>query len=135
MPDYPEAENKPFCCIACDWILGESYREIGKRITQLRVYRHPRASEQGVDLRPLAVAVKFSTLRVNDGVVLCEHCGVETPWFANQTALIEMLERRSARRSRPSVPRAEWDSPFLLLPRHQMPSLWISQTQCYLGVH
>ena len=67
MNDYLESEIKPFCCIACDWILGESYRETGKRITQLRVYRHPRAVEQGVDLRPLAVAMKFSALRINDG--------------------------------------------------------------------
>jgi hypothetical protein len=87
-----------FSCNVCGWLLGESYRETNSRITQLRTYRHPRTKEQGFDLRPLAIKDKFSMLKVNDGAVLCEHCGGETSWFANQNAVAEMLERRSARR-------------------------------------
>lgn len=103
----PHYEPKLFCCNVCGWILGESYREPSIRITQLRVYRNARAPELGADLRPLAVAVKFVALKVNDGAVLCEHCGGETSWYANQTAISEMLERKSLR----AGPKASTEKP------------------------
>lgn len=97
----PTDENpvipKIFCCDACGWILGESYREEGKRITQLRVYRHSRAVSQGLDLRLIPPFVKYSEIKVNDGSPLCEHCGFENKWYANQDAMSEMLKRKSRR--------------------------------------
>lgn len=90
-------EPKPFMCKGCGWTLGESYRDIGKRVTQLRVYRVARPSEIGADLRQMAFAAKYSITHGNDCGVMCEHCGAETGWYANQTAIEEMLERKSKR--------------------------------------
>lgn len=97
MPD--DYEPRDFCCRTCGWILGESYREDGKRITQLRTFRHAKDGAGTVaDLSTVPVHIKFGMLKVNDGGVLCDHCGDETPWFANATAIVEMLERKKARR-------------------------------------
>jgi hypothetical protein len=104
MPIVDPCENHPkaFRCHQCGWILGESYREDGKRITQLRTYRHPRPREDGLDTRDIGNGIKYSMMRVNDGTVACEHCGYcgdGNDWIANQTAIAEMLERRNARRA------------------------------------
>lgn len=88
---------KLFSC-KCGWLLGESYRDAGKRVTQLRVYRSPRAPEQGADLRNIPAFQKFVVTELNDGFVLCGHCGARVGWYANQGAISEMLERRSVRR-------------------------------------
>jgi len=86
-----------FICI-CGWILGESYRRTNRRVTQLRVYRQPRAKEDGADRRNIPAFQKFVMADVNDGFVLCGHCGARVGWYANQGAISEMLERRYIRR-------------------------------------
>ena len=86
----------PFICSGCNWILGESYRDQNSRVTQLRVFRvariqgHPELAEPTHE--------KFSTINLNDGTVVCSHCGNEQTWFANQTAMADMLQRKSLRR-------------------------------------
>jgi hypothetical protein len=90
-------DPKPFFC-RCGWILGESYRELNQRITQLRIYRCARAPECGLDLNDTPKHVKFSVTRLNDGAVICGHCGSEESWYANQSAIAEMLERKYIRR-------------------------------------
>ncbi len=93
---------KIFQCNVCGWILGESYREPGKRITQLRIFRHPQAQvEPALIARPALPsrpAVMFVAMQVNDCAVLCEHCGAETSWFANQNAIEMMIERKNIRK-------------------------------------
>lgn len=94
-----DPDPRPFKCRNCGWVLGYSYRELGKRITHLRILRHP--YEQVVDFVPVAnpsrPAPIYAAMAVNDGIVLCEHCGAETGWFANQTAISAMIERKSKR--------------------------------------
>lgn len=89
----PEYEPRPFVCRHCSWILGESYREQGRRITQLRVYRHAQSIQAAQSSVP--AEQKWSVIQVNDCTVLCEHCGAGNGWFANQTAITDMLERRA----------------------------------------
>jgi len=76
-----DPDPKPFKCRNCGWVLGYSYREPGKHITQLRILRHP--YEQVVEFVPVAnpsrPAPVYAAMAVNDGIVLCEHCGAETP--------------------------------------------------------
>lgn len=80
---------KPFCCDGCGWVLGESYRRDGRRVTQLRVLRMPveRAGGSGQQ-------ADFVAVGVNDATVVCGHCGAETAWYANQNAIEDMLSRR-----------------------------------------
>ena len=86
-------EPKTFRCTHCGWALGESYREDGRHITQLRIYRHASVLAQMVPEQP---AILFAAVQVNDATVICDHCGAMTSWYANQTAIAEMLERRSS---------------------------------------
>lgn len=89
-------QPRAFLCIKCGFVLGESYREPESRITQLRIYRHPRDKWD----RPIVnVTILYAATQVNDCKVFCEHCHAETSWFANQTAIQEMLERKSARQA------------------------------------
>ncbi len=91
---------KIFQCKVCTWVLGYSYRDPGKRITQLRILRHP--YEQIVDFVPAAnprrPALVYAAMQVNDCVILCEHCGAEVGWYANQGAIEQIIERRKNRR-------------------------------------
>ncbi len=90
-----EYEPKPFACHTCGWIVGESYREPSSRVTQLRVLR--RALPQMLIIGTLP-EVFYCVIQVNDCTVVCDHCGGHTSWFANQTAIEEMLTRKRARR-------------------------------------
>ena len=96
----PDPDPKPFKCNVCWWVLGYSYREPGKRITQLMILRHP--YEQVVDFvpasKPSRPALVYAAMQVNDCMVLCEHCGAGVGWFANQNAIEMMVERRNNRR-------------------------------------
>ena len=99
----PTSDPSPrnFKCKNCGWILGESYREQGKHITHLRIFRHPQAQvEPALMVAPalqIQPATMFAAIQVNDCTVLCEHCGGSTGWFANQTAIEMMIERKSKR--------------------------------------
>jgi hypothetical protein len=93
-------DPRPFLCCHCQWIIGESYREPGNRIIKLRVYRHARDPLAGIDLSGLPDHKKYSITRVADGRVECDQCGVGTHWFPNETAIAEMLMRRSVRRAK-----------------------------------
>ena len=99
----PAADPDPrkFQCKVCGWVLGESYREQGKRITQLRIFRHPHAQMDPALIVTPAIpgrpAAMFAAIQVNDCTVLCEHCGGSTGWFANQTAIEMMIERKAKR--------------------------------------
>ena len=83
----------------CKWVLGYSYREPGKHITHLRILRHP--FEQIEDFVPAAnprrPALVYAAMQVNDCMVLCEHCGAEVGWYANQGAIEQMIERKNKR--------------------------------------
>jgi len=81
-----------FECV-CGYLLGEIYRD-AKRITQLRVYRFAVSPEDIVVLDAVADRVKFVMEGVNDGAVICSHCGSSMAWFANQSALDDMMRRR-----------------------------------------
>jgi len=94
----PKYEHRLFHCKICKWILGEIVFEKGQRITQLRVYRHARTIEDGIDLRDIPSAAKYAVIRVNDGAVMCEHCGADDGWYANRTAIEQMRKRKSAGR-------------------------------------
>lgn len=102
-------EPKPFKCKGCGWILGESYREQGKRITQLRVYRYPSGPDwkllnpQLITSAPV-LAVLFVAVQVNDCAVLCENCGEATTWYANQTAIDDILSRRRKQKEKTYEP-------------------------------
>jgi len=100
-PKPTEYTPKPFCCDVCGWHLGLSYRAGGSRITQLMIRRQPRDPEvetpRGTEL--LKPHVLYCAVEVNDCKVLCGHCGAVTGWYANQTAIIDMLSRRSARKT------------------------------------
>jgi len=80
-------------------VLGYSYRDPGKRITQLRILRHP--YEQVADFVPAAKpsrpALVYAAMQVNDCMVLCEYCGAEVGWYANQNAIEMMIERKAKR--------------------------------------
>ena len=93
MSDY---QPKAFRCSGCGMILGESYREDGSRVTQLRVYRYPRDVASGLDMRDVPSVYKFSATKISDGAIPC-FCGHVEGWYANQTSIAEMLERRSSR--------------------------------------
>lgn len=97
----PNPVPRPFPCKVCGWILGESYREKGKRITQLRIFRHPQAQVDPVLVVTSALASRpqaiFAAIQVNDCSVICEHCGAEISWFANQNAIEMMIERKVKR--------------------------------------
>lgn len=95
-----EMKNEPrlFKCKVCGWILGEIVLEKGSRIVDLRVYRHPRSVEDGIDLRDIHISIKYSVMRVKDGAVMCEHCGADDGWYANRTAIENMRRRKSSRR-------------------------------------
>jgi hypothetical protein len=103
MPTDPaDYDPKPFLCQVCEWVLGESYREPNQRITQLRVYRVTRPPDW-----PLLISITdwpdnkiYSVTQMNDGTVICCHCGNKQNWYANQTAIAEMLERRYATKLR-----------------------------------
>jgi hypothetical protein len=98
-----DPDPKPFKCRNCGWVLGYSYREPGKHITQLSILRHP--YEQVVGVTPVTSAsrpaVLFAAEHVNDCAVLCEHCGASTGWYANQNAIEAMIERKSKRNVTP----------------------------------
>jgi hypothetical protein len=99
--DEQKNQVHAFRCNQCGWILGESYREGGRRITQLRIYRHPRPREDGLDMREIPVYLKYAATQANDTTVPCEHCGYcgnGNDWVANQTAIEDMLARRNQRR-------------------------------------
>jgi hypothetical protein len=99
MPTEPaDYDPKPFVCQVCGWILGESYREPNQRITQLRVYRLTRPPECSFDLENDCDYKAYVVTRLNDGAVVCAHCGNEQSWYANQTAIAEMLGRISLRK-------------------------------------
>lgn len=93
-------DPKPFPCKECGWILGESYRENGKHSTQLRIFRITKNPNKFEPKRPpLPTAVLFAAIQVNDGVVMCGHCGAKISWYANQTALDDIVSRsRSSRK-------------------------------------
>lgn len=95
----PDPDPKPFQCKNCGWVLGYSYRDPGKRITQLRILRHP--YKQVVDFVPAAKpsrpALVYAAMQVNDCMLLCEHCGAEVGWYANQNAIDMMIERKAKR--------------------------------------
>lgn len=97
MPSDP----KPFPCKECGWLLGESYREDGKRITQLRIFRitkDPKPVEpKGL---PVPTAILYAAIGVNDCVVVCGHCGAKLSWYANQTAIEDMLSRKNNRKKK-----------------------------------
>jgi hypothetical protein len=96
MPTDPaDYDPKPFLCQVCEWVLGESYREPNQRITQLRVYRIARSEKLHY---PYHTA--FAVAQMNDGAVVCSHCGNKQSWYANQTAIAEMLERKCANKLR-----------------------------------
>lgn len=105
MPSDPatvEYEPKPFQCKKCGVVLGESYREPGKRITQLRVRRYPVNLEfyqsKPVQTSYLMYARRYIVIMANDCAVVCSVCGEVTAWYANQTAIEDMLSRRRQRR-------------------------------------
>lgn len=89
-----------FTCKVCGWILGESYRDQAKRITQLRIFRHscevgtPAMSVHAHLRRPELI---YAAVQVNDCTVLCEHCGAQVSWYANQSAIEMMIERKAKR--------------------------------------
>lgn len=94
------AGPRVFVCKVCGWILGESYRDQARRITQLRIFRHP--CEIGTPPMPvhahlLRPQLIYAAVQVNDCTVLCEHCGAEVSWYANQNAIEIMIERRRKR--------------------------------------
>jgi len=98
MPSDPK--QKQFPCRECGWILGESYREEGKRITQLRIFRITKNPNRVEPRRPpLPTAIVYAAIQVNDCVVMCGHCGANVSWYANQTAIEDMLSRRRQSRS------------------------------------
>lgn len=96
MPD--DYEPRPFKCDRCGWILGESYREPNERVTRLRVYVIPREPESGLLWSELLI--HFSVMGMNDGAVVCQHCTHIQSWYANQSAVDEMLARRTVRREK-----------------------------------
>jgi hypothetical protein len=93
----PAYKPRPFFCQACHWILGEKYREPGRRYTQLRVYHSARQPELGLADAEWPVMLIFAMVQINDAVVVCGHCGNLQSWQVSQAALDEMLERRQAR--------------------------------------
>jgi hypothetical protein len=104
-PDNPgtvDYDPKPFLCKNCGLVLGESYREPGKRITQLRVRRHPISLEwyrtNPVMMTTTAHLRRFIVIQANDCGVVCSICGEVTSWYANQTAIEDMLSRQRKRR-------------------------------------
>ena len=91
-------EPKPFKCDRCSWILGESYREPNERVTRLRVYVQTRAPE--MDILGNGMPIYYSVIGMNDGAVVCRHCTHIQSWYANQSAVAEMLARRTVRREK-----------------------------------
>jgi hypothetical protein len=41
----------------------------------------------------------YVAVQVNDGQIICGNCGSINGWYANQTAIAEIIERRSAARA------------------------------------
>lgn len=68
---------------------------------QLRIFRITKDPNQ-VEPKGLPVpnAILYSAISVNDGVVLCGHCGAKVSWYANQTAIEDMLSRRNNRKKK-----------------------------------
>lgn len=99
--DPAPSDPRVFACKVCGWVLGESYREPGKHVTHLRIFRHPYAAISPalhVPATPSRPATLYCAVQVNDCTVLCEHCGAQTGWFANQNAIEMMIERRNNRK-------------------------------------
>jgi len=87
---------RKFECV-CGYALGEIYRD-AERITRLRVYRFAVAPKELFVLDVIADRVAFVMEDVNDGSVICSHCGASMPWLANKAAFDDMMRRRDLRR-------------------------------------
>lgn len=99
MPD--EYEPRPFKCDRCGWILGESYREQNERVTRLRLYVVSRPPESG--LLGSTEPIHYSVMGQNDASgIVCRNCFHLQSWYANQSAIKELLERRELRREKVS---------------------------------
>lgn len=96
MPSDENYEPKPFTCEYCGWTIGEKYRDPNERITRLRVYVQARAPESGI--LGNGTQIYYSVIGLNDGLVVCRNCTRITSWVANQSAIKELLERRTVRR-------------------------------------
>lgn len=97
MTELQTLEIRLFICSNCQYVLGDIYRV--NHVTQLRVYRH---AAMGTPVPPadLPDHKQYAVVQCKDAVVICDHCGGGESWYANQTAIAEMLKRREQRRQK-----------------------------------
>ena len=84
-------QPKAFVCQKCGLVLGEYYREAGRRVTQLRTYRVPRSVHLGLWDGHGVEALTFHQVETSDTQVLC-FCGQRNGFYANQDLANKIVE-------------------------------------------
>jgi hypothetical protein len=90
---------RPYLCEKCNYVLGFVIRGSDRRpkLSVLRLSAHADQLEALVDMVLRGARDVYSVIGLEQGEVICLHCGAGRKWSMSQAALDELLSRRRAR--------------------------------------
>jgi hypothetical protein len=95
MSDNP----RPYVCQRCNYVLGFVMRGSDRRpkLSVLRLSAHADQLEALVDMALHGTRSLYSVMGLEQGEVICLHCGAGRVWSMSEAAIENLLERRRAR--------------------------------------
>lgn len=84
-------------CNVCHHILGVVVRD-ANRVRRLNVFARAVLPVDVSDFPALLPGAVYRVVEMNDGTVVCSHCGARREWMVGEDAFEELREKRNARR-------------------------------------